>query len=115
MLTRTAALALTPALLLTACGDYEDASAEAQADTVEIPADAPLQNVTATPVADPNANTDVAVDPVATGTPAAGATPAATVTASPSPTGTASPAATGTAAPASPAASPSPRTPAPAQ
>lgn len=56
------ALLAVPTLLLAACGEYEDASVEAQADTVEIPANEPLQNVTATPVADPNANTDVPVD-----------------------------------------------------
>ncbi|WP_228242388.1 hypothetical protein [Porphyrobacter sp. GA68] len=99
MTIRTAAFVLLPALALTACGNYEDASVEAQADTVEIPANEPLTNVTAVPVADPNANTDVPVDepPVeggvdATGAPAAG-TPA-----------TGAPAAT----PATPAASPTP-------
>ena len=110
MLTRYAALALSPALLLAACGDYEDASAEAQADTVEIPANEPLSTVTAPPVADPNANSNVAVDePVvpadgATNTPGASPTPGATGTAA---TGSPSPAATN-----SPAASPTPTTPA---
>lgn len=101
MRTRTTALALCPAiLLLAACGNYEDASAEAQADTVEIPANEPLANVTAAPVADPNANTDVAgdelidaegedvtADGAAAGDTAEGtnATPAATPTASPTP------------------------------
>lgn len=96
MPTRTV-LALCPALLLlTACGDYEDASAEAQADTVEIPANEPLSNVTATPVADPGANTNIVDDPAATpdagatatGTPTPGSTPA---TATPTPTDTATP------------------------
>jgi hypothetical protein len=109
MLTRYAALALSPALLLAACGDYEDASAEAQADTVEIPANEPLSTVTASPVADPNANTNVAVDePVV---PADGATD--TTGASPTPGATGTAAATGTPGPTasnSPAASPTPTT-----
>lgn len=57
---RSTALVLALATLpLAACGNYEDASAEAQADTVEIPANEPLENVTAVPVADPQANTDI--------------------------------------------------------
>lgn len=114
MPTRTA-LALCPALLLlTACGDYEDASAEAQADTVEIPANEPLGNVNAAPVADPGANTNIVEDPAATpdtgatatGTPTPGATPAtATPTPTPTTTATATPSPTPQAA----------RTPAPTQ
>ncbi|TCD06528.1 hypothetical protein EYB45_02085 [Erythrobacteraceae bacterium CFH 75059] len=57
---RHALLALAPlALTLAACGEFENASAEAQADTVEIPADEPLANVAEEPVADPAAGTDV--------------------------------------------------------
>lgn len=99
------ALALVPAiLLLTACGEYEDASAEAQADTVEIPANEPLQGVNAVPVADPNANANVAQDaPVVEGTEGVPATDAPAAGASPAATGTASPAATPTPATASPA------------
>ena len=51
--------ACSATLLLAACGNYEDASAEAEADTVEIPANEPLESVTAMPVADPEANTNV--------------------------------------------------------
>ena len=43
------------ALLLTACGSYDDASTEATADTVEMPADAALAPVDEEPVADPSA------------------------------------------------------------
>lgn len=79
------ALTLAPGiLLLAACGDYEDASAEAQADTVEIPANEPLQGVNAVPVADPNANVNVAQDePVVEATDGAAATAAPTAGASP--------------------------------
>lgn len=107
MTIRTAAFVLLPALALTACGNYEDASVEAQADTVEIPANEPLTNVTAVPVADPNANTDVPVDqPVEGGVDAAGA-PTANAPA------TGAPAATPTtpAASPTPAVSPQPTTP----
>lgn len=54
---RTALVVMTPlALALSGCGRSNDASTEAQADTVEVPANEALQTVTATPVADPNAN-----------------------------------------------------------
>lgn len=43
------------ALLLTACGSSDDASTEASADTVEMPADAALAPITEEPVADPEA------------------------------------------------------------
>jgi hypothetical protein len=43
------------ALLLTACGSADDASTEASADTVEMPADAALAPITEEPVADPEA------------------------------------------------------------
>lgn len=44
------------ALLLTACGSADDASTEASADTVEMPADAALAPITEEPVADPSAS-----------------------------------------------------------
>ena len=43
------------ALLLTACGSADDASTEASADTVEMPADSALAPVSDAPVADPSA------------------------------------------------------------
>ena len=51
-------IALTAAatLALAACGNTEDASTEAQADTVEIAADDALADVEAEPVEDPAAN-----------------------------------------------------------
>ncbi|HEX5644618.1 MAG TPA: hypothetical protein VFX62_03805 [Erythrobacter sp.] len=51
-------LAAAGSLALAACGGADDASIEAEADTVEMPADAALEDVTATPAADPAANTD---------------------------------------------------------
>jgi hypothetical protein len=42
-------------LLLAACGSSDDASAEASADTVEMPADDALAPVAEAPVADPSA------------------------------------------------------------
>ncbi len=54
---RSALILVAPlALALTGCGRSDDASTEAEADTVEIPANEALQTVTETPVADPNAN-----------------------------------------------------------
>ena len=44
------------ALLLSACGSADDASTEATADTVEMPADEALAPITEEPVADPAAN-----------------------------------------------------------
>ncbi|MBA4051371.1 MAG: ABC transporter substrate-binding protein, partial [Erythrobacter sp.] len=43
------------ALTLAACGSADDASSEASADTVEMPADSALAPVTDAPVADPSA------------------------------------------------------------
>lgn len=60
-------LAAPLALALSGCGRSDSASTEAEADTVEIPANEALQNVTETPVADPNANAALPTD---TGTPA---------------------------------------------
>ncbi|MFN4037871.1 MAG: hypothetical protein ACK4IB_00920 [Erythrobacter sp.] len=57
------AAAVGTALLLAACGSSDDASTEARADTVEMPADEALEAVTDEPVADPAAN---AADPDAT-------------------------------------------------
>lgn len=54
---RTALVLAAPlALALAGCGRSDNASAEAEADTVEIPANEALQGVDAAPVADPNAN-----------------------------------------------------------
>lgn len=52
----TFAAAAGSALLLAACGSADDASTEARADTVEMPADEALEPVTEEPVADPTAN-----------------------------------------------------------
>ena len=49
------ALAAASALALAACGSSDDASTEAEADTVEIGADDTLTDVTEEPVADPAA------------------------------------------------------------
>lgn len=43
------------ALMLAACGSSDDASTEASADTVEMPADSALAPLTEAPVADPTA------------------------------------------------------------
>lgn len=56
-------------LLLSACGSADDASAEASADTVEMPADDALAPVAEAPVADPSATATDA--PVAAPTAAA--------------------------------------------
>jgi len=63
------------ALLLSACGSADDASSEASADTVEMPADSALAPVAEAPVADPSATaTDApAAVPDATATQAADA------------------------------------------
>ncbi len=42
-------------LMLAACGSADDASSEANADTVEMPADSALAPVSEAPVADPSA------------------------------------------------------------
>lgn len=55
MKTRTALILAIP-LVLAACGRSDNASTEAEADTVEIPANEALQGVNEAPVADPNAN-----------------------------------------------------------
>lgn len=48
------------ALMLAACGSSDDASTEATADTVEMPADEALEAISDEPVADPEATaTDV--------------------------------------------------------
>lgn len=51
-------LAGAGALTLAACGSADDASADAEADTVEMPADAALEDMTAQPVEDVDANTE---------------------------------------------------------
>ncbi len=64
---RTALILATPlTLALAACGSSDNASTEAEADTVEIPANEALQGVDEAPVADPNAN---AALPTGEGTP----------------------------------------------
>lgn len=64
---RTALILATPlALAIASCGRSDNASTEAEADTVEIPANEALSGVTEAPVADPSAN---AVEPTETATP----------------------------------------------
>ena len=53
-------LAGAGALTLAACGGADDASIEAEADTVEMPADAALEDIAEDPVADEDANTEPA-------------------------------------------------------
>lgn len=53
------ATAVMLASALAACGGYEDASSDAEADTVEIPANEALAGVDGMPVADPDANADI--------------------------------------------------------
>jgi hypothetical protein len=61
-------------LLLSACGSYDDASTEANADTVEMPADEALSAVSEEPVDDPNATaTDAPATDAATAEDAADA------------------------------------------
>lgn len=63
---RTALILAAPlALALSACGRSDSASTEAEADTVEMPANEALENVDEMPVADPMAN----ATPTETGTP----------------------------------------------
>ena len=50
------------AAVLSGCGGYEDASSEAEPDTVEVHANEALEGVDAMPVADPDANTDIPDD-----------------------------------------------------
>lgn len=49
-------LAAPLALALSGCGRSDNASTEAEADTVEIPANEALEGVNEAPVVDPNAN-----------------------------------------------------------
>ena len=57
------ALTAAASLALAACGSSEDASTEAEADTVEMTADEALTDVEEMPVEDPAANTaPVAMD-----------------------------------------------------
>ena len=48
------------AMALSACGSADDASADAEADTVEMPADAALQGVSEGPVEDAGAEDEAA-------------------------------------------------------
>ena len=57
--------ALTAALALAACGSADDASTEASADTVEMPADSALAPITDAPVADPSATATDVPEPIA--------------------------------------------------
>lgn len=50
------AIAAPLTLVLAGCGRSDNASEEAEADTVEIPANEALEGVNDAPVADPNAN-----------------------------------------------------------
>lgn len=60
MTLRTALVFAAPlALALSGCGRSDSASTEAEADTVEIPANEALQGVDEMPVVDPNANATV--------------------------------------------------------
>ena len=52
---KTLTMLSAPALMLAACGSSDDASTEASADTVEMPADSALAPVNDAPVADPTA------------------------------------------------------------
>lgn len=52
----TLAFASLSALALAACGSSDDASVEAEADTVEMPANDAMEAVAEEPAADPNAN-----------------------------------------------------------
>ncbi len=56
------------ALALTACGSADDASTEARADTVEMPADEALEPIAEEPVADDaaNASDPEPIEPVTT-------------------------------------------------
>jgi hypothetical protein len=52
----TVAFASLSALALAACGSSDDASVEAEADTVEMPANDAMESVVEEPAADPEAN-----------------------------------------------------------
>lgn len=52
----TLAFASLSALALAACGSSDDASVEAEADTVEMPANEAMESVVEEPAADPDAN-----------------------------------------------------------
>lgn len=71
----TTIAALTGAVLMLAgCGSADDASSEASADTVEMPADSALAPISDAPVADPSATaTDAPAAPEPTATEAADA------------------------------------------
>lgn len=60
---RSALILVAPlAVALAGCGRSDNASTEAEADTVEIPANEALSGVDAAPVADPNANAPLPTD-----------------------------------------------------
>lgn len=52
------ALAAAATIALAACGRSDDASTQAKADSVEVPADEAMAGVAEAPVADANANAD---------------------------------------------------------
>jgi outer membrane receptor for monomeric catechols len=54
---------LSAALTLAGCGSADDASTEASADTVEMPADSALEPVADAPLADPSATATDAPEP----------------------------------------------------
>ena len=54
------------AMALSACGSADDASADAEADTVEMPADTALQGVSEEPVEDAGAEDEAAANEAAT-------------------------------------------------
>lgn len=73
----TVLFASLSALALAACGSSDDASVEAEADTVEMPANDAMEPVTEVPAADPEANaveaaTAEPTDPVGSEADAAG-------------------------------------------
>lgn len=73
----TIAFASISAIALAACGSSDDASVEAEADTVEMPANDAMEPVTEIPAADPEANaveaaTAEPTDPVVSEADAAG-------------------------------------------
>ncbi|MFO6446494.1 hypothetical protein ACLBKU_05050 [Erythrobacter sp. NE805] len=65
---KTLVVLAAPVLMLAGCGSADDASTEASADTVEMPADSALAPVTDAPVADPTATATDTAAPEATTT-----------------------------------------------
>ncbi len=63
---KTFAVLSAVTLMLAACGSADDASSEANADTVEMPADSALAPVNDAPIADPSATATDAPEAAAT-------------------------------------------------